>query len=97
MARGMLHGEPAIAAGLFGGKRANILYKLATFHGTSGKKDCIPPKQTPQSYSSKPLTTLADLQQPCTRMSLALFQQGKLSAACWHFTKKMRELLAMIQ
>lgn len=69
MAQGMLHGELAIAAGLFGGKRADIVYKLATVRGTSRKKDCIPPKQTPQSYSSKPLTTPVDLQQPCTHMS----------------------------
>lgn len=57
VAQGMLHGKPAIAAG----KRADIVYELATVCGTSGKKDCVPPKQTPQSYFSKPFITHANL------------------------------------
>lgn len=61
MAQAMLHGEPATAAGLFRGKRADTGSKLPLFRVIQEKKDCIPPKQTPQSYSSKLLPTPADL------------------------------------
>lgn len=43
-AQGTIHGEPARAAGLFWGKRADTVYKSATAHGNSGEKRVYSPK-----------------------------------------------------
>lgn len=47
MAQGILRGERATAAELFWGKRADTVYKLASVHGTSGKKYVHPQNRHP--------------------------------------------------